>query len=194
MDSANGHVQFIWGVAELLRGDYKQSEYGRVILPFTVLRRLDVVLGPTKQSVLDEAARVEGLDFDPDPLLRKAAGQRFYNTSELDLEKVAGDASNVTAGLRAYLAAFSPTVREIFEAFSFDQQITRLHKANLLYRVLTRFLDADLRPDSISNARMGDIFEELIRRFSEASNETAGEHFTPREVVRLCAELVLARR
>ena len=191
MDSANGHVQFIWGVAELLRGDYKQSEYGRVILPFTVLRRLDLVLGPTKQAVLDEAARVEGLDFDPDPLLRKAAGQRFYNTSELDLEKVAGDASNVAAGLRAYLAAFSPTVREIFEAFSFDQQITRLHKANLLYRVLTRFLDADLHPDSVSNARMGDIFEELIRRFSEASNETAGEHFTPREVVRLCAELVL---
>ncbi|HEV2773292.1 MAG TPA: class I SAM-dependent DNA methyltransferase [Thermoleophilaceae bacterium] len=192
MDSANGHVQFIWGIAELLRGDYKQSEYGRVVLPFTVLRRLDVLLGPTKQAVLDEAARIEGLDFDPDPLLRKASGQRFFNTSELDLEKVAGDASNVAAGLRAYLAAFSPTVREIFDAFGFDQQVTRLHKANLLYRVLTRFLDADLHPDSVSNARMGDIFEELIRRFSEASNETAGEHFTPREVVRLCAELVLA--
>lgn len=192
MTSGNGHVQFIWGIAELLRGDYKQSEYGRVVLPFTVLRRLDLVLGPSKQAVLDEAARVEGLDFDPDPVLRKAAGQRFYNTSELDLEKVAGDASNVAAGLRAYLVAFSPTVREIFDAFSFDQQITRLHKANLLYRVLTRFLDADLHPDSVSNAQMGDIFEELIRRFSEASNETAGEHFTPREVVRLCAELVLA--
>jgi type I restriction enzyme M protein len=192
MTSGNGHVQFIWGIAELLRGDYKQSEYGRVVLPFTVLRRLDLVLGPTKQAVLDEAARVEGLDFDPDPLLRKAAGQRFYNTSELDLDKVAGDTSNVAAGLRAYLAAFSPTVREIFDAFVFDQQITRLHKANLLYRVLTRFLDANLHPDSVTNAQMGDIFEELIRRFSEASNETAGEHFTPREVVRLCAELVLA--
>ena len=192
MDNANGHVQFIWGIAELLRGDYRRSEYGRVVLPFTVLRRLDLVLVPTKQAVLDEAMRVEGLDFDPDPLLRKAAKQRFYNTSELDLEKVAGDASNVAAGLRAYLAAFSPTVREIFDAFGFDQQITRLHKANLLYLVLTKFLDADLHPDSVSNASMGDIFEELIRRFSEASNETAGEHFTPREVVRLCAELVLA--
>ncbi|MDX6697831.1 MAG: type restriction enzyme protein [Solirubrobacteraceae bacterium] len=192
MESSNGHVQFIWEIAELLRGDYKQSEYGRVILPFTVVRRLDLVLAPTKHDVLEESGRAEGLDFDPDPVLRKAAGQRFYNTSELDLEKVAGDASNVTAGLRAYLAAFSPTVREIFDAFAFDQQITRLHKANLLYRVLTRFLDADLHPESVSNASMGDIFEELIRRFSEASNETAGEHFTPREVVRLCAELVLA--
>jgi len=192
VDSSNGHVPFIWGVAELLRGDYKQSEYGRVILPFTVLRRLDLVLAPTKQAVLDEARRLEGLDFDPDPLLRKAAAQRFYNTSELNLDKVAGDPGNVAAGLRAYLAAFSPVVREIFEAFNFDQQITRLHKANLLYKVLTRFLDADLHPDNVSNVRMGDIFEELIRRFSEASNETAGEHFTPREVVRLCAELVLA--
>jgi type I restriction enzyme M protein len=192
MDSANGHVQFIWAIAELLRGDYKQSEYGRVVLPFTVLRRLDLVLAPTKQAVFDEAARIEGLDFDPDPLLQKAAGQRFYNTSPLDLKKVADAHSNVAAGLRAYLTGFSPTVREIFDAFGFDQQITRLHKANLLYRVLTRFLDADLHPESVSNARMGDIFEELIRRFSEASNETAGEHFTPREVVRLCAELVLA--
>jgi type I restriction enzyme M protein len=192
VDNANGHVQFIWGIAELLRGDYRQSEYGRVILPFTVLRRLDLVLAPTKQAVLDEAARVEGLDFDPDPLLRKAAGQRFYNTSPLDLEKLAGDAPNLAAGLRAYLAAFAPAVREIFDAFAFDQQITRLRKANLLYRVLTRFLDADLHPGHVSNARMGDIFEELIRRFSETANETAGEHFTPREVVRLCAELVLA--
>jgi type I restriction enzyme M protein len=188
----SNHVQFIWGIAELLRGDYKQSEYGRVILPFTVLRRLDLVLAPTKQAVLEEAADSGGLDFDPDRLLRKAANQGFYNTSELDLEKIANDPSNVAAGLRAYLGAFSPPVREIFNAFSFDQQITRLHKANLLYLVLTKFLDANLDPKTVSNARMGDIFEELIRRFSEISNETAGEHFTPREVVRLCAELVLA--
>jgi type I restriction enzyme M protein len=192
MSNANGHVQFIWGIAELLRGDYKASEYGRVILPFTVLRRLDLVLAATKQQVLDEAGRAEGLDFDPDALLRKAAGQGFYNTSELDLEKVAGDPANAAAGLRAYIGGFSPTVREIFEAFNFDQQITRLHKANLLYRVLTKFLDADLDPASLPNDRMGDLFEELIRRFAEASNETAGEHFTPREVVRLCARLVLA--
>lgn len=192
MSDANGHVQFIWSIAELLRGDYKQSEYGRVVLPFTVLRRLDLVLAPTKQAVLEEATRVEGLDFDPDRLLRKAAKRDFYNASELDLEKITGDAGNVAAGLRAYIGAFSPTVREIFDAFSFDQQITRLAKANLLYLVLTKFLDADLDPKAVSNTQMGDMFEELIRRFSEASNETAGEHFTPREVVRLCAELVLA--
>lgn len=189
--SDSNHVQFIWGIAELLRGDYKRSEYGRVVLPLTVLRRLDLVLAPTKQVVLEEAARSESFDFDPDRLLRKAADQGFYNTSPLDLEKIAGDPGNVAGGLRAYLGSFSPTVREIFEAFSFDQQITRLDKANLLYLVLTRFLDADLDPETVSNTRMGDMFEELIRRFSEISNETAGEHFTPREVVRLCAELVL---
>lgn len=192
MNSANGHVGFIWGIAELLRGDYKRSEYGQVVLPFTVLRRLDAILADTKQQVLDEAARAEGLDFDPDALLRKAAGQRFYNTSPLDLDKVAGDAPNAAAGLRRCISGFSPVVREIFEAFNFDDQITRLHKAGLLYRVLTKFLDADLDPKRVSNAQMGDIFEELIRRFSEASNETAGEHFTPREVVGLCARLVLA--
>lgn len=190
--SNSNHVQFIWGIAELLRGDYKRSEYGRVILPFTVLRRLDLVLASTKQAVLDEVIRSDGLDFDPDRLLRKAADQSFYNTSELDLEKIAGDPSNVAAGLRTYMGSFSPTVREIFDAFSFDQQITRLDKASLLYLVLTKFLDADLDPQKVSNTQMGDMFEELIRRFSEISNETAGEHFTPREVVRLCAELVLA--
>jgi type I restriction enzyme M protein len=194
VNTSNGHVQFIWSIAELLRGDYKRSEYGRVILPFTVLRRLDLVLADTKQQVLDEADRTEGLDFDPDVLLRKAAGQGFYNTSALDLEKVAGDPSNAATSLRVYIAGFSPVVREIFEAFKFEQQITFLHKAKLLYRVLGKFLDPklELHPGMVSNAHMGDIFEELIRRFSEASNETAGEHFTPREVVRLCARLVLA--
>ena len=195
MNSANGHVQFIWGIAELLRGDYKASEYGRVVLPFTVLRRLDLMLADTKQQVLDEAGRCEGLDFDPDGLLRKAAGGlHFYNVSELDLEKVAADPKNAATGLRAYIGGFSPVVREIFEAFRFDEQITRLGRARLLYRVLGKFLDPklDLDPGSVSNAQMGDVFEELIRRFSEASNETAGEHFTPREVVRLCARLVLA--
>jgi type I restriction enzyme M protein len=191
MGRENDHVQFIWGIAEVLRGRYKPFEYGRVILPFTVLRRLDLVLAPTRQAVLDEAARVEGLDFDPDLLLRKAADQRFYNTSELDLQKVA-DSGNTPVALRSYLRAFSPTVREIFEAFGFDEQITRLHKAKLLYLVLTKFLDAELDPETVSPTRMGDMFEELIRRFSETSNEQAGEHFTPREVVRLCAELVLA--
>lgn len=189
--SDGSHVKFIWGIAEVLRGSYKPFEYGRVILPFTVLRRLDLVLAPTKQAVLDEALRTEGLSFDPDPLLRKAAGARFYNISELDLQKVA-DSGNTVVALRSYLQGFSPIVREIFEAFGFHEQINRLHKANLLYLVLTKFLDAGLDPKTVSPTQMGDMFEELIRRFSEISNETAGEHFTPREVVRLCAELVLA--
>lgn len=144
MNTSNGHVQFIWSIAELLRGDFRRSEYGRVILPFTVLRRLDLVLADTKQRVLDEAARAEALDFDADALLRQAAGQRFYSTSALDLEKVAGDPKNAATSLRAYMAGFSPVVREIFEAFDFDRQITRLHKAKLLYRVLGKFLDPKL--------------------------------------------------
>jgi len=193
VSESNPHVQFIWGIAELLRGDYKQSEYGRVILPFTVLRRLDLVLAPTKQAVLEEAARLASLELETDRLLREAAGQKhFCNTSKLDLEQIAGDGKNVADKLRVYIEGFSPIVREIFDAFSFDQQITRLEKADLLPLVLAEFLEADLDPKRVTNAQMGDMFEELIRRFSEISNETAGEHFTPREVVRLCAELVLS--
>jgi type I restriction enzyme M protein len=192
LGNETSHVQFIWSIAELLRGDYKRSEYGRVVLPFTVLRRLDLVLAPTKEAVLEEAARSEAVDFDPDRMLRKAAGQTFYNTSELDLHKISGDPGSIAASLPRYLAGFSPTVREVFDAFGFDQQIVRLNKAKLLYLVLTRFLDANLDPETVSNTQMGDMFEELIRRFSEASNESAGEHFTPREVVRLSAEVVLA--
>jgi type I restriction enzyme M protein len=195
LTDSNGHVPLIWGIAELLRGDYKASEYGKVVLPFTVLRRLDLVLAETKTQVLEEAARAEGRDFDPEALLRKASGNGlFYNVSPLDLEKIAADPSNVASGLREYLAGFSPVVREIFEAFRFDEQITRLHKARLLYRVLGKFIEPSLRlhPDEVSDVQMGDMFEELIRRFSEVSNETAGEHFTPREVVKLCASLVLA--
>jgi type I restriction enzyme M protein len=195
VSDGNGHVQLIWHIAELLRGDYKASEYGKVVLPFTVLRRLDLVLAETKPQVLAEAARAEGRDFDPEALLRKASGNGlFYNVSPLDLEKIFADPGNVASGLREYLAGFSPVVREIFEAFRFDEQITRLHKARLLYRVVGKFLEPKLRldPNEVSDVQMGDMFEELIRRFSEVSNETAGEHFTPREVVKLCASLVLA--
>ena len=194
MTPANGHVSFIWGFAELLRGDFKQSDYGQVVLPFVLLRRLDQVLAPTKEKVLEEAARLEGRGLDLDPILKRAAGQRFYNASRHDLERVHSDAENALAHLQEYLAGFDPAVREIFEAFDFEATLMRLQKAGLLYRVLGRVLDPelDLHPDRVPNAAMGDLFEELIRRFSEISNETAGEHFTPREVVRLCAELVLA--
>jgi type I restriction enzyme M protein len=194
MASTNGHVNFIWSIAERLRGSFKQHEYGTIILPLTLLRRLDQVLAPTKEQVLAETAKYEGRGLNLDPILRRAAKQRFYNVSKLSLEKVLADPDHAAAHLRQYLAGFDPVVREIFEAFEFDTTITRLEKADRLYPLLGKFLDPelDLHPDTVPNEVMGDIFEELIRRFSEVSNETAGEHFTPREVVRLCAELVLA--
>jgi type I restriction enzyme M protein len=194
MTSSNGHVNFIWSIAERLRGPFKQHEYGTIILPLTLLRRLDQVLAPTKDNVLAEAAKYEGRGLNLDPILKRAAGQRFYNASKLSLAKVLADPDNAATHLRGYLAGFDPVVREIFEAFEFDTTITRLEKADRLYPLLGKFLDPelDLHPDTVPNEVMGDIFEELIRRFSEISNETAGEHFTPREVVRLCAEMVLA--
>src|SRR5258706_2453217 len=181
---------FIWSVADLLRGDYKQSEYGKVILPFTVLRRLDCVLEPTKASVLGELATREKAGLNPEPFLLRKSGQLFYNTSPLDLKKLMGDQDHVGENLRAYMHAFSPAVRDIFERFEFHTQIDRLAKSGLLYLVTEKFATIDLHPEVVSNAQMGAVFEELIRKFSELSNETAGEHFTPREVIRLMVNLL----
>jgi type I restriction enzyme M protein len=239
-------VSFIWSVADLLRGDYKQSEYGKVILPFTVLRRLDCVLEPTKDAVLEEKKRWAGKAIDaarpggqrrrdhgvaappeaqvlvspggqrrrdhgvaapPEAqvlvsLLERAAGYSFYNTSRLTLPTVAADPAQVRKNLTAYIGAFSDNAREVLEKYEFDRQIARLDDAGLLYKVTARFAEVDLHPDgeslppgerrgTVSNHQMGYIFEELIRRFSEQSNETAGEHFTPREVIRLMVNLLL---
>ena len=181
---------FIWSVADLLRGDYKQSEYGKVILPFTVLRRLDCVLGPTKAAVLAEKALREQAGLNPEPFLLRKAGQFFYNTSSLDLKKLMGDQDHIGENLRAYMQAFSPAVRDIFESFEFHTQIDKLAKAGLLYQVTEKFANIDLHPSVVSNAAMGGVFEELIRKFAELSNETAGEHFTPREVIRLMVNLL----
>ena len=181
---------FIWSVADLLRGDYKQSEYGKVILPFTVLRRLDCVLEPTKAAVLSELAKRTQAKINPEPFLLRKAGQLFYNTSDLDLKRLMGDQDHIAENLRSYLQAFSPAVRDIFEHFEFHAQIDRLAKANLLYQVTEKFATIDLHPDVVSNAQMGAVFEELIRKFAEISNETAGEHFTPREVIRLMVNLL----
>ena len=181
---------FIWSVADLLRGDYKQSEYGRVILPFTVLRRLDCVLEPTKDAVLAEQKKRESAGINPEPFLVKKSGQLFYNTSPLDMKKLMGDQDNIAENMFSYIQAFSPEVRDIFECFDFHTQVTRLDKANLLYLVTEKFAGIDLHPDTISNAEMGLVFEELIRKFAEISNETAGEHFTPREVIRLMVNLL----
>ena len=181
---------FIWSVADLLRGDYKQSEYGKVILPFTVLRRLDCVLETTKPAVLAEKEKREKAELNPEPFLLKTAGQLFYNTSPLDLKKLMGDQDHIGENLRAYMQAFSPAVRDIFESFEFHTQIDKLAKSGLLYLVAEKFANIDLHPDAVSNSEMGAVFEELIRKFAELSNETAGEHFTPREVIRLMVNLL----
>ncbi len=181
---------FIWSVADLLRGDYKQSEYGKVILPFTVLRRLDCVLKATKTAVLAEKEKREKAGLNPEPFLLRVCGQLFYNTSPLDLKKLTGDQDHIGENLRAYLQAFSPAVRDIFESFEFHTQIDKLAKSGLLYLVTEKFANIDLHPEVVSNAQMGAVFEELIRKFAELSNETAGEHFTPREVIRLMVNLL----
>lgn len=181
---------FIWSVADLLRGDYKQSDYGKVILPFTVLRRLDCVLEPTKAKVLAEYAAKKKAGLNPDPFLLRASGQSFYNTSDIDLRKLIGDQDHISHNLYAYVQAFSPAVRDIFERFSFSAQIDKLAKSGLLYLVTEKFAGIDLHPEAVDNHEMGLAFEELIRKFAELSNETAGEHFTPREVIRLMVNLL----
>ena len=181
---------FIWSVADLLRGDYKQSDYGKVILPFTVLRRLDCVLEATKPAVLAELADKEKLGINPEPFLLRKAGQSFFNTSSLDLQKLLGDPDHIAHNLFSYVQAFSPAVRDVFERFEFHTQVERLAKAGLLYQVAEKFAQIDLHPEVVSNMQMGLVFEELIRKFAEISNETAGEHFTPREVIRLMVNLI----
>jgi len=181
---------FLWSVADLLRGDFKQSDYGKVILPFTVLRRLDCVLERTKAAVLKEHELRSKAKVNPEPFLLRKSGVHFYNTSPLDLRKLLGDQDNIGEHLRAYVQAFSGPVRDIFERFDFATQVDRLQKAKLLYLVTEKFANVDLHPDKVSNADMGLVFEELIRKFAELSNETAGEHFTPREVIRLMVSLL----
>ncbi|GAA2545865.1 class I SAM-dependent DNA methyltransferase [Streptomyces koyangensis] len=181
-----------WSVADLLRGDYRQSDYGKVILPFTVLRRLECVLEPTREKVAETVTRFAGQEIDTDHFLRKAAGHSFYNKSDLTLKKIAADPQNAAKNLQIYVGAFSDNAREVLDKYEFNQQVRKLDSANLLYQVIGRFTDLDLHPDVVPNHNMGYIFEELIRRFAEQSNETAGEHFTPREVIKLMVNLLVA--
>jgi type I restriction enzyme M protein len=186
-------VAFVWKVADKLRGHFKPHEYGSVMLPLLVLRRLDAVLEPTKTAVLRKAESLEASGItNPDPILRRTAGQSFYNTSPLTLTTLLQDDKNTSANLRAYVNAFSPGAVEVLEEYRFDDKITRLDRAGILYQVLGDFADLDLHPDAVSNEAMGAIFEELLRKFSEMSNETAGEHYTPREVIRLMVSLLFA--
>ncbi|EAS76325.1 putative type I restriction-modification system, M subunit; N-6 Adenine-specific DNA methylase [Vibrio alginolyticus 12G01] len=190
---------FIWSVADLLRGDFKQSQYGRVILPFTLLRRLECVLEPSKDAVLTEYERVSKMGLPEEAaekfLLRATFEEKdrsknlsFFNTSPMNLGKMGQ--SNIKANLEKYVQSFSKDAREIFEHFKFDEFVGLLEDANLLYKVVKKFATTDLSPNSISNHDMGLVFEELIRRFAEGSNETAGEYFTPRDIVRLTTSLV----
>ena len=180
----------IWSVADLLRGDFKQSEYGRVILPFTVLRRLDCVLASTKPQVLKELAAKQSEGISYEPFVRRTAGFDFFNVSSLDMGLLIGDQDNIRSNLDSYVQGFAPDVRTIFEHFDFAATVERLHKAKLLYLVTEKFARMDLHPTAVDNVQMGLVFEELIRKFAEISNETAGEHFTPREVIRLMVNLL----
>ena len=187
-------VSFIWGVADLIRDTFKRGKYQDVILPLTVLRRLDAVLAPNKPKVLEVQARFEGKIENLDPQLRRASGFAFYNTSRYDFRRLLEDAPHIAQNLRNYIAGFSPNMREVLEKFDFDNTISKLDESGLLFQVMQRFGDprVDLHPDAVDNATMGTIFEELIRKFNEAQNENPGEHFTPRDVVHLMVDLLLA--
>ena len=184
------HAAFIWSVADLLRGDYKQSEYGKVILPLTVIRRLDCVLEPTKEAVLKKHKQLEGRIENIETPLQIAAGQQFFNTSPLTFTKLLDDPDRIAESLRLYIGGFSAGAKDVIDKFDFTVQIERMRRANVLYQVIGRFADIDLHPEVVSNIEMGYLYEELIRKFSELSNETAGEHFTPREVIRLMVNLL----
>lgn len=190
--SSNNLAAYSWSIADLLRGDFKQSQYGRIILPFTLLRRLECVLAPTKPAVLAEVAKLAAQKLPEEALekllLRATGGLTFFNTSRMDLSTL-GEAG-IQANLLSYVSAFSKDAREIFEYFNFAEFIGQLNDANLLYKVVQRVRQSDLSPAAVSNHEMGLVFEELIRRFAESSNETAGEHFTPRDIVRLTTSLV----
>lgn len=190
MSNATNLSSFIWSVADLLRGSYKQSDYGKVILPFTVLRRLDCILEPTKNQVLEEFKKRTNEGVDPTPFLTRIAKQSFYNSSSLDLTKALAQPTQIRQNLLSYINGFSSNVGDIFEKYEFDDQIDKLANADLLYLVAKKFSEIDLHPDRVSNSDMGLVFEELIRKFAELSNETAGEHFTPREVIRLMVDLL----
>ncbi len=189
-------VSFIWGVADLIRDTFKRGKYQDVILPLTVLRRLDCVLAPTqgegaraaRPSYGARASRTSTRSF------ARSSGFAFYNTSRYDFEKLLADAPNLAANLRNYIAGFSPNMREVLEKFDFDNTISKLDEAGLLFQVLERFKNVDLHPDQVDNPTMGTIFEELIRKFNEALNENPGEHFTPRDVVHLMVDLDARRR
>ena len=186
-------ANLIWQIADLLRGPYRPPQYERVMLPMTVLRRFDCVLAPTKPKVLAEFDKRKGGKLNDDALdrlLNKTSGQRFHNHSPLDFEKLKGDPDNIEKHLVSYIKGFSGNVRRIFDYFEFENEIEKMRESNILYMVISKFCEVDLHPKIVPNAEMGLIFENLIRRFNELANETAGDHFTPREVIRLMVNIL----
>ena len=193
MADHNYFANLIWQIADLLRGPYRPPQYERVMLPMTVLRRFECVLAPSKAKVLAEYARRKGGRVKGEALdqrLNRAAGQRFHNRSSLNLWKLKGDPDNIERHLVSYINGFSQNVRDIFEFFEFENEIEKMREANILYLVVSKFADVDLHPETVPNDQMGLIFENLIRRFNELANETAGDHFTPREVIRLMVSIL----
>ncbi|WP_026544123.1 class I SAM-dependent DNA methyltransferase [Arthrobacter sp. 35/47] len=186
------YANFIWNIADLLRGSYRPHQYGSIVLPFTVLRRIDAVLAETKSQVLTEYNAKKDGAIPLTVLLPRKSGHAFYNTSRYDFAKLTGDADNIRDNLLDYVRGFSDNVRDIFEKYKLEERIEELHDHNLLFLIVQQFAGVDLHPNNVSNAEMGLIFEELIRKFAETSNETAGEHFTPREVIHLMVDLLFA--
>src|SRR6056297_2619954 len=184
-------ANFIWSVADLLRGPYRPNQYKDVMLPLVVLRRLDCVLEKTKPEVLKQydSLKDKGKGI-LDAKLTRITGVPFYNVSQYDFQKLKGDPENIAANLVNYMKGFSDKARSIIDSFLFEDHIARLEKADRLYLIISKFADIDLHPFTVPNIEMGYIFEELIRRFNEASNEEAGDHFTPREVIRLMVNLL----
>jgi type I restriction enzyme M protein len=183
-------VSLIWSVADILRGDFKPHEYGQTILPFVVLRRLECALEKTKDKVIAKSKSLEGKINDLETILNKESGHNFYNTSPLSLTKILQDPDKVASNLSSYIRAFSPSASEVLDKYGFPDKIKKLEEQGLLYQIIGKFADLDLSEESVSNEAMGYVFEELLRKFSEMSNETAGEHYTPREVIRLMVNLL----
>ena len=192
MENFNQKTSMIWNIADILRGGWKQHEYQDVILPLVVLKRLDSILIDTKPKVLEKYNEYKGKIIDLDPILKRTSGTEFYNISDYNFKTLLGDSKHLAKNFKQYINGYSKNIQDIFEKFDFDKQLERLEGGDLLFLVIQELNKVDLHPSKVDNYAMGHIFEELLRKFSEMSNETAGEHYTPRDVIRLMTELLFS--
>ncbi len=190
MENFNQKTSMIWNIADILRGGWKQHEYQDVILPMVVLKRLDSILADTKSKVLEKHNEYKGKIQDLDPILKRTAGVPFYNISDYDFKTLLGEPKQLAKNFKQYINGYSKNIQDIFEKFDFNKQLERLEGGDLLFYVIQELNKVDLHPSSVDNYQMGHVFEELLRKFSEMSNETAGEHYTPRDVIGVMAELL----